>query len=261
MNRKKAIEKVITTLNIMDDSLFEKMAEDVEFCEEMLATVLQQKVKVEKVVPQKSVRNLQGRSVILDAYCILEDGTHCNVEVQKSNDDNHEKRMRYNTSCLTANITDPGTEFENVPDVIGIFISKFDYFQEGKTIYHIDRIVRETGSIRDNGLQEIYVNTKIDDGSDIAGLMKIFNEQEAYDFKRFPKTSERKKQFLQEEGGKKEMNELLEQLIKQEKEEEACETAKKLFENGVDFDIVKKSITIIPEVELRKIYNKVVLVR
>ena len=33
-------------------------------------------------------------------------------------------------------------------------------FKGGKTVYHIDRVVRETGMVLDNGLQEIYVNTK-----------------------------------------------------------------------------------------------------
>ena len=102
----------------------------------------------------------------------------------------------YNTSCVTANITDPGTKFEKVPNVIAIFISKFDMFQKGKTVYHVDRTVRETGEITDNGLQEIYVNTKIDDGSDIAKLMKIYKEQREFDFEKFPKTSIRKMQFI-----------------------------------------------------------------
>lgn len=89
---------------------------------------------VKNLIPQNSIKNLQGRSVVLDALCILENGKECNVEVQKSNDDNHEKRVRYNTSCITANITEPGTKFELVPDVISIFISKFDIFGEGKSI-------------------------------------------------------------------------------------------------------------------------------
>lgn len=161
---KNKIEEIVLSLNVIDDTLFQKMAEDKDFCEEMLSTILQQKVMIESVIPQNSIKNLQGRSVILDALCVLEDGKRCNIEVQKANDDNHQKRVRYNTSCITANITNPGIKFEKVPNVIGIFISKFDMFKKGKTIYHIDRTVRETGDVTDNGLQEIYVNTKIDDG-------------------------------------------------------------------------------------------------
>ena len=61
---------------------------------------------------------------------------------------------------MTANITEPGTRFEKVPDVIGIYISKFDMFKSGKTVYHIDRVIRETGEVQENGLQEIYREAK-----------------------------------------------------------------------------------------------------
>lgn len=71
---------------------------------------------MKKVVPQNNIKNLQGRSVVLDALCMLENGEDCNVEVQKADDDNHARRVRYNTSCITANITEPGTKFEKVPD-------------------------------------------------------------------------------------------------------------------------------------------------
>ena len=269
MTRKKTVEEIVASLNIIDDTLFQKMAEDTGFCEELLTTVLQQKVIVEKVIPQNSIKNLQGRSVVLDALCVLEDGKRCNVEVQKANDDNHEKRVRYNTSCITANITDPGTRFEMVPNVIGIFISKFDMFKKGKTIYHVDRTVRETGDVVDNGLQEIYVNTKIDDGSDLAELMKIYKERSVFDYQKFPKTSKRKGQFIRNEGGKREMCELVENYARQVAEEEAAKaaveaarkaeeaTAKSLFENGADFELVHRSVKSLSKEELQFIYEEV----
>ncbi len=116
---------------------------------------------------RKSVEQL-SRSVVLDMLCVLENGKQCAVEVQKSNDDNHEKRVRYNTSCITANITEPGFKFANVPDVISIYITRFDIFKGKKSIYNVERVVQQTGEIRDNGLREIYVNTKIEDGTDIS---------------------------------------------------------------------------------------------
>lgn len=104
------VQAIVQQLNIIDDTLFQKMAEDPEFCEEVISTVLEQKVTVMKVTPQNSVKNLQGRSVVLDALCELENGKECNVEIQKANDDDHQRRVRYNTSCITANITEPGTK-------------------------------------------------------------------------------------------------------------------------------------------------------
>ena len=262
------VQAIVQQLNIIDDTLLQKMAEDPEFCEEVISTILNQKVVVKKVTPQNSVKNLQGRSVVLDALCELENGKECNVEVQKANDDDHQKRVRYNTSCITANITEPGAKFKNVPDVIGIYISKFDMFQAEKTVYHIDRVVRETGEVQDNGLQEIYVNTKIDDGTDIAELMHIFTDPNAYDFEKFPKVSKRKKQFKESEGGNEEMCDLVENYAKERAEaaakevaekatKEAICSAKKLFENGVSYDIVRASITTISDKDLQQIYEQV----
>lgn len=251
-------QEVVQQLNIIDDTLFAKMAEDLGFCEELISTVLNQKVTVKKVTPQNSVRNLQGRSVTLDALCILESDEECNIEVQKANDDDHQRRVRYNTSCITANITEPGSKFKNVPNVIGIYISKFDMFKGGKTVYHIDRVVRETGEVQYNGLQEIYVNTKIDDGTDVAELMHIFTNTDAYDFQKFPKTSERKKQFKEGKGGNEEMCDLVENYAKQCAEKAAIDSATKFFENGVSYEVVRASITSLSDEQLQEIYKKVI---
>ena len=233
-----SVQEVVQELNIIDDTLFQKMAEDPEFCGEMISTILGEKVIVKKVTPQNSVRNLQGRTVVLDALCV------------------------------TANITEPGTKFKEVPNVCAIYITKFDIFQGGKTVYHIDRVVRETGQILDNGLQEIYVNTKIHDGTEVTELMHIFTVKDAYDFEKFPKVSKRKKQFKESEGGQGEVCELVENYAKQYAEKAAEEAAKeaakgaardnarRLFENGASYEIVKKSIPLLSNEELQKIFDE-----
>ncbi len=38
-----------------------------------------------------------------------------------------------------------GVKFKDVAQVIVIFISKFDIFNDGFPIYHVDWVVRETG--------------------------------------------------------------------------------------------------------------------
>ena len=260
MKEREKVLEIVQQLNIIDDTFFQKMAEDIGFCEEMISTILGEKVTVKSVAVQNSIKNLQGRSVVLDALCMLENGEYCNAEIQKADDDNHAKRVRYNTSCVTANITEPGTKFEKVPNVIGIYISKFDMFQSGKTIYHIDRVIRETGEVQDNGLKEVYVNTKIDDGSDIAELMRIFKEKDTYDFEKFPKVSGRKKQFKENEGGSEKMCDLVENYAKERAEEAAKQTEKdnalRLFQNGADYELVRVSITSLSDEELQKIYKE-----
>ena len=93
--------------------------------------------------------------------------------------------------------------------MISVFISKFDVFKRGKAVYHVERIIKETGDKVYNGTQEIYINAEINDNSDIARLMKVFVEDAYYDDK-FPAISERKRIFKTTEEGVNEMCEVIE---------------------------------------------------
>ena len=152
------IKEIVQKLRPIDDAFFQKLMEDRTVCQEMLRVILEEPdLTVEKVVPQNSIRNLQGRSVVLDALCRRADGSYFNLEVQKADDDDHLKRARYNASCITANVTDPGARFERVPDVCVVYISRFDLFKENRTVYHVDSVIRETGTRVDDGLRKLFV--------------------------------------------------------------------------------------------------------
>lgn len=211
MNNKARIREDARKLNPIDDALFMVMAEDKAFCQEILRVILgDDKLIVVDNAPQKVMKNLQGRSCTLDLECILGSGRHVGVEVQKSDTDDHQRRLRYNGSLLSTNITDPGSRFQEVPDVIMVFISRFDIFAGGYPLYHVDRIIRELDRRVDNGMQELYVNAAVDDGSDVAILMNIFNYDEAYDDEKFPATSEIKRRFKTTEEGVSRMCEIIE---------------------------------------------------
>ncbi len=201
-------EEILTILQEqrpIDDVLFEVLASDKDFCQEILRVILEDEALiVEEVEVQKEEKNLVGRSVRLDALCILGDGTLCNVEVQRSNNDNNFKRIRYNASCITASETEPGSRFENVPNVIIVYISEFDILKQNKTTYHIDKIVRETGKKIEDGLQTVCVNCKVNDGSRIAKLMQLFKQSEVNE-PEFPAFTNRMQYIKHSEGGKREM--------------------------------------------------------
>ena len=220
MPEKKNFEKYAKLLNPIDDLMFCKMAEHKEFCEEILRVILEDEgLTVVEAIPQWQGKNLSGRSVVLDAKCVTGDGRQINIEVQKANDDNHLKRVRYNAAVLTTNISETGSKFEFIPDVCIVFISKFDMFDGGLPLYHIDKVVRETGQVIDDGLTEIFVNTVNYDGSKPARLMKLFTDNDAYSSDEFPITSELKSRLKSSEGGSRTMNEILEKLISDEKRE------------------------------------------
>ena len=229
--RKKRLRKTVDQLNIIDDALFQKMAEDIGFCEEVISTILEKEIRLLKVTEQQNIKNLQGRSVILDALCMDETGKQYNIEVQKSDNDDHQKRVRYNGACITTNFAEVGKKFLRIPDVIVIFISRFDLFQEGKTVYHIRRIIKETGTAVENGFEEVYVNAAVNDGSKIARLMDIFTDISKYDFEMFPKTSARKKQFKEKRKGDTVVCDLVEQYAKECVEENDAENTVQYVEN------------------------------
>ena len=210
MPTKKEQDEYLRGLNPIDDLMFRKMAEHKEFCEEILRVILgDSELVVTDNMQQFDIKNLQGRSVILDAKCITGDGRYINIEVQKANEDNHLKRVRYNASVLTAKVTEAGKQFEFVPDVCIIFISAFDLFKGNLPLYHVKKVVMETEQIIEDGLTEIYVNSAVDDGSKLAKLMKVFTTNDAYNEADFPVTSEIKARFKKDEGGTIKMDETL----------------------------------------------------
>ena len=167
----------VAGFNVIDDVFFQVMMQDPEVAEEMLRILLQDpKLELIEHHAQESLKNLNGKSVILDLYCRFSNGRYCNVEVQKANDDDHQKRVRYNATVLTSNIMPPSTKYKELADVIVIYLSAFDMFKEHKTVYHIDRVIRETGTIVSNGFEELYINAAVDDKSDIATFMQYLKD-------------------------------------------------------------------------------------
>ncbi len=185
----------------IDDVFFEALAQNKEVCQEILRVIMEDKeLIVESVITQCSENNLYGRSVRLDALCTLRNGTKCNIEVQRADNDDHLKRVRFNASSITVKESNPGEHFKDILELYMVYISEFDFLKGGKTIYHVDKVLRETGKVIDDGLHEIYVNTVIDDGSDISDLMACFMKKEVKNPK-FPALSAEVSRLKETEGG------------------------------------------------------------
>ena len=207
----------------IDDVFFEVLARDMAFDQEMLRLILgDENLIVEDVIVQSDERNLYGRSVRLDALCILGDGSKCNVEVQRSDQDDHFRRVRYNASMITVKDSDTGTDFSKVPEVYVVYISESDIFKKNRTIYHIYNTVGETGDIIDDGLHRIFVNTAVHDGTDIADYMRHFTETKIDDPK-FPCLTKAVKEIKETEGGRESMCKIMEDYAKEYAKEATIE--------------------------------------
>lgn len=196
-------------------------------------------------------RDAYVRSVILDAFCKLGNGEYCNIEVQKTDNDNHPKRVRYNASCITANNTRVKAKFIEVPDVTMVYISTFDIFEMGKTIYHCETTIWGTDKPVENGLKEIYVNTAINDGSTIAELMACFM-QEQVNNQKFPLFSERVWYFKNDEGGVETMCKIVDDYVN----EVSVENLRNLFNNGGSLELAIATFKNVSEEMIHKIYSE-----
>ena len=205
MNKKtisiQRVKKLIKKLNPIDDIIFRKMAESREFCEEILRVFLQDpELKVLENHSQYSLTSIQGRSVILDACCVLKDGKRVNVEVQNQDNTDHERRVRYYSSVLTTSLMEKGADFDKVPDVCMVYICNFDIFSQNKSLYSVKRVIDGSDIQLDNGLKEIYISANINDGSVLSELMEVFTKDGSYNEK-FPITSQMKHQFKNMQEG------------------------------------------------------------
>ena len=231
MNQKEKIER-IKEFRLIDDVFFEVFASDIPACQEILRTILEdEKLIVNDIIVQSSERNLYGRSVRLDALCTLGDGFLCNIEIQRSDNDNHLKRARFNASSITVKESESGTNFENVKDVYIVYISEKDFFKAGLTTYHIDKVIRENGITVDDGLHEIFVNAAVDDGSNIAELMQCFKQKDLNNPK-FKAVTRRFKELKETEGGLNAMCKIMEDIVKEEKKEENIKRIAKMISKG-----------------------------
>lgn len=197
----------------IDDTFFEVLATKA-VCQELLRTVLNdEKLIVEDVITQSSEKNLYGRSVRLDALCILGTGEECNIEIQRSDNDDHLRRVRMNASSITVRDSQKGTKFKEIPDLIVVYISEFDLFEDGKTLYHVDSVVRETKEKVDDGLYRVFVNTEAKDGTKVSRLMSHFTEKTVKDAE-FPELTARMHELKEKEGGLTAMCDVMEKYEK-----------------------------------------------
>ena len=185
----------------IDDTFFEVLADDIGVCEEMLQIILsEEKLIVKDVIVQSSKRNLYGRSVRLDALCTLGNGKKTNIEVQRSDNDDHLKRVRFNASSITVRESQKGEDFKEIADVIVVYISQFDIFHGNRVLYHVDNVVRETQERVDDGFERVFANTEVKDGTTISEYMSCFLQKEVNNAK-FPKLTKRMNYLKHEEGG------------------------------------------------------------
>ena len=225
--------QLLRGFRLMDDDFMSKCFEENIECTELVLHIVlgRDDLKVKKVETQHFMKNLQGRSIILDIYATDETGKRYNVEIQRADRGAGAKRARYHSSLIDANVTEPGDKLENLVETYVIFITENDVLGKGKPLYHIDRVIKETGENFGDEAHILYVNGAYRDESPIGILMHDFSCTDAKDMK-YRTLAERVRYFKEDEKGVAAMCKAMEDMRNEAKLEERKEIACSLLVDG-----------------------------
>lgn len=221
----------IRNFRLMDDDFMSKVFEDKTCAEFLLKVILNRDdLRVQKVHGQHDLKNLQGRSVRLDILAVDEHNRAYNIEVQRSDRGAGAKRARYNSSLLDANLTSSGDEYDALNETYVIFITENDVLKRNLPIYHVDRVIRETGESFEDEAHIIYVNSQIKDETELGRLMHDFcciDPKEMH----YPVLAERVRYFKEDMKGVSNMCRAIEEMRKETTIETLLVSVKNLMKN------------------------------
>ena len=163
--------KKLQDLNLMDRFLFSEVIESAEAYKIILEIILEREInfKGEPIAENEKRKELLGKIARLDVCAIGDDDRVYNAEVQKENQNNLHKRMRYYGALMTSKLLPEGTiDYNRLSDLCMIVIAGFDMGGEGKYRYTVRRMYEgyPDKEVYD-GEVILYLNTK---GKDTAGV-------------------------------------------------------------------------------------------
>ena len=98
--------KFLAELILMDDIFMRVVLKDVKCTEFILQTILEKpELRVKSQSIQSDLKNLEGRSLVLDCLCTDKKGTIYNIELQNDSLGASPKRARYHSGLIDMNIS------------------------------------------------------------------------------------------------------------------------------------------------------------
>jgi hypothetical protein len=200
-----------------DDFMSACLADNYEAVELILRIILNKKnITIQSIKTQEQLKNLQGRSAVLDVHATDSTGREFNVEIQRSDKGAGVKRARYNSSLLDSYILKPRDDTDNIPDSYVIFITENDVLKGNQAVYPVERYV----SIGDNkvlfgdGSHIIYVNGKYRGEDEIGKLMHDFSCSNPDDMN-YEELAKKARYFKEDEKGVANMCRMMEEMKKE----------------------------------------------
>lgn len=235
-------------LRLLDDNFMTKVFEDKGCSEVLLQVVLDRDdLTIREVHSQYGLNNIQGRSARLDILAVDEQNRAYNIEIQRNDRGAEVRRARYNSGLMDANITNPGDHYDQLYETYVIFITENDILKAGLPIYHIDRMIRETGKEFGDGAHIIYVNSRVKDDTKLGRLMQDFTCTNPNDMN-YPVLAQRVRYFKEDTKGVATMCRAFEEVREDGKLEgklegardNSLEVARSMLADGVPYEVIAK---------------------
>ena len=175
-------KNIIDNFTLMSDIFMRNVFKKKECLEYVLQIILQNhKLFIAEHIIQKDYKNLQGRSAVMDCVARDADGQYFNIEIQQENEGASPNRARYNSGLMDMNMLNPGQDFDELTENYVIFITRNDILEYGLAIYHVERVILEVDGFFGDGTHIIYVNSKIQEDTELGRLMHDFHCKKAED--------------------------------------------------------------------------------
>lgn len=167
--------KTLQDLNMMDSFLFEATTEDMENAKKIAKIIIKRTTghSVENLViePQKQLKglSLDRHGIRMDLYmqenATFQDGTSTlrlyDIEPNKYYDKDLPRRNRFYQSLIDSKLLPSNSRYQNLPDLITIWILPYDPFGDDRMIYTIKNIVVENQElVYNDGITKIFLYTK-----------------------------------------------------------------------------------------------------
>ena len=206
----------VREFNLTSDLFAGKVFEDVDTCQELCRILLQDRsVMLQSVRTQYVIRNLENHSVELDILAERADGDMVGIEIQMYAETAPFKRTRSYLSGIDMSILEKGKDYDELPAVTMVCLTKEDIIGDGRGQYLIERKVdrQENAAVNgekpkdtidiSNGVRERYFNLEYRTGDDkIDELFTYFKDSDPYyRTETFPRIVERVRHFkIHKEG-------------------------------------------------------------
>ena len=226
-----AMMERIKKLRLIDDELMTVVFSGDKKVTELLIRILLNRndLRVTKSMTQEQKHNLFGRSVTLDILAEDIFKTEYNIEIQRADKGDIEKRIRYHQAMIDSHTLKKQEDFTKLPNLYIIFILEHDLYDKDVPIYYVQKTLNvndEDGNplLFNDGCNIMYVNGDYKGEDALGKLMHDFSTPNA-DEMYYTELAEKVRFYKQDETGV--------QMASRVVEEYGDERAAQAFQQGV----------------------------